>query len=118
MLSGIFWLDDGTGRGLEQAVARAADSYRSRFHREPTLCLVPPGMLHEGRTRLRGLAIREHSTLPPRHLWIGIDDAHEPLHTALTVRDPSAAAFKSHALRSTPVMAFRRRASRTTLHRR
>ena len=78
MLSGIFWLDDGTSRGLEQAVSRAAEHFRSRFHREPTLCLVPSGMLHEGRSRLRGLAVREHSTLPPRHLWIGIDDAREP----------------------------------------
>ena len=115
MLSGIFWLDDGTGRGLEQAVARAADSFRSRFHREPTLCLVPPGMLHEGRTRLRGLAIREHSTLPPRHLWIGIDDERHPLHMSLTLRDASAAGSGPRALRSTPVMAFRRRVSRTTL---
>jgi hypothetical protein len=118
MLSGIFWLDDGTGRGLEQAVSRAAESFRSRFHREPTLCLVPPGMLHVGRTRLRGLAVREHPTLPPRHLWIGIDEARDPLHTALTLRDASAAGIDTRAFRSTPVMAFRRRVSRTTWHRR
>lgn len=118
MLSGIFWLDDGTGRGLEQAVSRAAESFRSRFHREPTLCLVPPGMLHEGRTRLRGLAVREHSTLPPRHLWIGIDDAREPGHMVLNPPAASAPASNARALRSTPVMAFRRRVSRTTLDRR
>lgn len=118
MLSGIFWLDDGTARGLEQAVSRATEAFRSRFHREPTLCLVPPGMLHEGRTRLRGLAIREHSTLPPRHLWIGIDDARDSLHTEPTLRDTSALAGNPRAFRSTPIMAFRRRASRATLHRR
>ena len=118
MLSGIFWLDDGSGRGLEHTVSQAAETFRSRFHREPTLCLVPPGMLHEGRTRLRGLAIREHSTLPPRHLWIGIDDAHEPLHTGLTLRDASPLASNPRAFRSTPVMAFRRRVARATLHRR
>jgi hypothetical protein len=118
MPSGIFWLDDGTGRGLEQAVSRAAASFRDRFHREPTLCLVPPGMLHEGRTRLRGLVVREHSTLPPRHLWIGIDDSRGPLHTALASRDASAPGSDPGALRSTPVMAFRRRVPRTPLHRR
>jgi hypothetical protein len=118
MLTGIFWLDDGTGRGLEQAVSRAAETFRSRFHREPTLCLVPPGMLHEGRTRLRGLAVREHATLPPRHLWIGIEDARDPLHTALTLRDASPAESDPRAFRSAPLMAFRRRVSRTTLHRR
>jgi hypothetical protein len=116
MLSGIFWLDDGTGRGLEQAVSQAAESFRSRFYREPTLCLVPRGMLHGGWTRLRGLAVREHATLPPRHLWIGIEDARHPLHTALTLQDASAGGGPG-AFRSTPVMAFRRRVSRTTLHR-
>lgn len=117
MLSGIFWLDDGTSRGLEQSVSRAAESFRSRFHREPTLCLVPSGLLHEGRARLRGLAVREHATLPPRHLWIGVDDARHHLHTALTLRDVYSPAHDPRAFRSMPVMAFLRRASRTRLHR-
>jgi hypothetical protein len=118
MLSGIFWIDDGASRGLEQAVSRAAEHFRSRFHREPTLCLVPSGMLHEGRARLRGLAVREHSTLPPRHLWIGIDDAREHPPAALTLRAASSPGYDPRALRSTPVMAFRRRVSRTALPRR
>jgi hypothetical protein len=117
MLSGIFWLDDGSGRGLEQAVSRATEAFRGRFHREPTLCLVPPGMLHEGRTRVRGLAVIEHAALPPRHLWIGIEDARQPLHAALTLQEVSAGS-DPRAFRSTPVMAFRRRVSRTSLQRR
>ena len=114
MLSGIFWLDDGIGRGLEQAVSRAAEEFRSRFRREPTICLVPPGMLHEGQIRLRGLAVREHSMLPPRHLWIGIENARHPSYA---VRDVAAAADDARAFRSTPIMAFRRRVSRRTWHR-
>lgn len=117
MLSGMFWVDDGNGGGLEQAVWRAAETFRTRFHREPTLCLVPPGMLHEGRTHLRGLTVREHSTLPPRHLWIGIEDAPHSPRPALTLQEQSAADGASNSFRSTPVIAFRRRVSRTTWHR-
>lgn len=117
MLSGIFWLDDGAGHGLEQAVSRASDAFRARFHREPTLCLVPPGMLHAGRTRLRGLTVKEHSTLPPRQLWIGIEDAPQSLYYSGTLKEQSTTFGDSGALRSTPIMAFRRRVSRATWHR-
>ena len=75
MLAGIFWIDESSGSGMETVVSRAAASYRRRFHREPTLCLVPPGAMHGETSNLGPLSVRVHASLPPHYLWIGIDDA-------------------------------------------
>ena len=72
MLSGIFWFEDGPRLGLASTVTRAAAYYRSRFHHEPTLCLVPPGTIHGDQSRVGGLAVKSYASLPPHHFWIGI----------------------------------------------
>jgi len=75
MLSGVYWIDDGSASGLESALARAAAYYRSHCRREPTLCLVPTGAINGRRSRVGRLAVKAHAALPPRHFWIGIEFA-------------------------------------------
>lgn len=106
MLRGIFWFDGGTPWTLEQAVARAAACFRTQFRREPTLCMLPPGMLQGNRSRLGHLAVRPNPSLPPHYIWIGTEDA-EP-------RRDSASRIGQHAaLRAPAPQHFRRRAPRT-----
>lgn len=109
MLTGIFWLDDGPQLGLRNAVARATAYYRSRFHREPTLCLVPPGAIPRDGSRVGGVALREYAALPPHHLWIGID-VDRPL--SLYARAETRPATFSRRLLFQPVARRARRSSR------
>jgi len=99
MLAGIFWLDESPGSGLEAAVLRAAASYRLRFHRDPTLCLVPPGAIHGHAARLGQVAVRVHASLPPHHLWIGVEDARRP---GQPPRGPTRATSAAHAFSRRP----------------
>jgi hypothetical protein len=116
VLSGIFWLDDGMGRGLDQSVALAAASYRSRFHREPTLCLVPTGILHGQMSRLGQLIVQEHAALPRHHLWIGIEDSRRAACFSLSLRTEAEAAGAPSARLSAPPQAFRRNRSIAQRH--
>jgi hypothetical protein len=75
VLSGMYWIDDGSTPGLESTLARLAAYYRSRCRREPTLCLVPPGAINGRQSRVGRLAVKAHAALPPRHFWIGIEFA-------------------------------------------
>jgi hypothetical protein len=86
MLTGIFWIDQAASSSLERVLFRAAACYRERFHREPTLCLVPPGTIHGDRSRIGPLAVRADASLPPNHFWIGIETLGPPPRSALVKR--------------------------------
>jgi len=89
---GMLWFDNDPRTGLEGKVARAADYYRTKYGRKPTLCFVPPSMLarsQAGPAAVKdaagaqpdeashlgadGVEIRSNRSVMPNHFWIGIN---------------------------------------------
>ncbi len=74
MHTGMLWFDNASNRPLAAKIQRAMDYYRRKYHREPNLCLVNPGMLSEGELDLGHLTVRAYGSVLPHHLWIGVED--------------------------------------------
>lgn len=86
---GMLWFDNDNHAGLASRVARAADYYRTKYGRTPTLCYVHPSMLAgvvegntgddagEARWMAGDVEVRGYRSLMPNHFWIGIGGAAE-----------------------------------------
>ncbi len=88
---GMLWFDNDPRTGLEGKVARAADYYRTKYGRKPTLCFVHPSMLAGGPAAVKetvvaqpdeashlvtdGVEIRSNRSVMPNHFWIGVNAA-------------------------------------------
>jgi hypothetical protein len=69
---GMLWYDDDKKRTLEEKVRRAADYYRSKFGRAPTICLVNPRMINGGPKRVARVELRTAPNVLLHHFWVGI----------------------------------------------
>ncbi len=74
MHTGMLWFDNSTASELNLKIQPAIDYYRSKFHREPNLCLVNPAMLSGGPMQMGHMAVRAYGPILPHHLWIGVED--------------------------------------------
>ncbi len=87
---GMLWFDNDPRTALEGKVARAADYYRAKYGRPPTLCFVHPSMLpatsapaetvpqagsETPRLVANGVEVRSNRSVMPNHFWIGINAA-------------------------------------------
>jgi hypothetical protein len=90
---GMLWFDNDPRTALEGKVARAADYYRTKYGRTPTLCFVHPSMLPAQvaqavqaneppaasaaadslRVIADGVEVRSNRSVMPNHFWIGIN---------------------------------------------
>lgn len=91
---GMLWFDNDPRAGLEVKVARAADYYRTKYGRKPTLCFVHPSMMQQPAPAVventpaggsegsepapytsNGVEVRSTRSVLPNHLWIGVSTA-------------------------------------------
>lgn len=83
---GMLWFDNDPRTALEGKVARAADYYRNKYGRTPTLCFVHPSMLptpaapvetgpETARLVADGVEVRSNRSVMPNHFWIGVNAA-------------------------------------------
>jgi hypothetical protein len=79
---GMLWFDNDPKAGLAIKIERAADYFRTKYGRNPTLCYVHPSMLPTGSTptaeqpanlKAGGLEVRPTRTVLPNHFWIGVN---------------------------------------------
>lgn len=88
MFVGMLWFDNDRKSDLDTKVARAAEYYRKKYGKTPTLCFVHPSMLpaagdadgksgkpegEEESLKAGGLTVRRMSTVLPNHLWLGVN---------------------------------------------
>ena len=79
---GMLWFDD-SARTLPEKVKRAAAYYAEKYGRTPTLCLVHPATLADGKEgRLGDVTLRSSRSVLPNHLLVGIDDRAAPARKA------------------------------------
>jgi hypothetical protein len=90
---GMLWFDNDPRVTLDTKVQRAADYYRTKYGRTPTLCFVHPSMLAaaaQPKERIlpdesaakfvaAGIEVRSHRSVMPNHLWLGVNAQNEPL---------------------------------------
>ena len=92
---GMLWFDNDPKVDLEAKIERAADYYRSKYGKKPTLCFVHPSMLIVGafkngqpgndasqpapnkRLANCGIEIRSNRSVLPNHFWIGVNGSVE-----------------------------------------
>ena len=78
MKVGMLWFDDADC-ALADKVARAAAHYAQKHGRAPTACYVHPsaldGLAAPDELRVDDVVVRPARTVPPNHLWIGVDEA-------------------------------------------
>jgi len=84
MKSGLLWYDADSQASLPDKVARAAQRYRQKLGRCPTLCYVHPTVLGGGELELAcrldgGITIRVRmvasAQVLPHHFWLGEEEA-------------------------------------------
>jgi len=98
MDTGMLWFDDGP-QALKEKVERAVSFYSTKYGRTPTLCLVHPATLADGKEgRVGDVTLRSSRSVLPNHLLVGIDDRAVPARKAergragrLAVSDAKAA---------------------------
>jgi hypothetical protein len=79
MDTGMLWFDNDAGQSLTGKIDRAAEHYRSKYGRKPSLCFVHPTMLpaEESRSMAGAVEIRTAPWVLPNHFFIGVS-AQEP----------------------------------------
>jgi hypothetical protein len=70
---GMLWFDDSS-RSFAEKVRRAADYYKEKYGREPTLCLVNPQTWDDGDTKTLPVEMRQAKLVLPNHFWIGVEE--------------------------------------------
>jgi hypothetical protein len=94
----MLWFDDGP-QALKEKVERAVSFYSTKYGRTPTLCLVHPATLADGKEgRVGDVTLQSSRSVLPNHLLVGIDDRAAPARKAerrragrLAVSDAKAA---------------------------
>jgi len=75
MKVGMLWCDGEDHREMPARVQAAANYYRNKYGRVPTVCFVHPSMLAaQNETKVDGVDIRPSLSVLRGHLWMGIDD--------------------------------------------
>jgi len=78
MDTGMLWFDDGP-QALKEKVERAVSFYSTKYGRTPTLCLVHPATLADGKEgRVGDVTLQSSRSVLPNHLLVGIDDRAAP----------------------------------------
>ncbi|MFM8321964.1 MAG: hypothetical protein ACKOC5_13705 [Chloroflexota bacterium] len=83
---GMLWFDNDPRAALDAKVQRAADYYRTKYGRKPTLCFVHPSMLptppesaapvepaEAAGLVAAGVEVRSNRSVMPNHFWIGVN---------------------------------------------
>jgi hypothetical protein len=70
---GLLWFDNDSGSALAARVDRAAEHYRRKYGRKPSLCYVHPTMLSNGDGKLMAgpVEVRTAMWVMPNHFFIG-----------------------------------------------
>jgi len=71
---GMLWFDNAPNEPLKTRIEKAVDYYRKKYHQEPNLCLINPGVADLEKTDLDQLTIRKYQPVLPGHFWIGVED--------------------------------------------
>jgi hypothetical protein len=70
----MLWFDDGP-QALKDKVERAVSFYSTKYGRSPTLCLVHPATLADGKEgQLSGVTMRTSRSVLPNHFLVGVDE--------------------------------------------
>ena len=86
MDTGMLWFDDGP-QALKEKVERAVSFYSTKYGRTPTLCLVHPATLADGKEgRVGDVTLQSSRSVLPNHLLVGIDDRAAPARKAERAR--------------------------------
>lgn len=79
METGMLWYDDDKQCTLEDKVRKAAEYYRQKYGRNPTLCLVNPKLAVVTRPgngsslkQIDAVELRTAQNILLHHFWIGV----------------------------------------------
>ena len=85
---GMLWFDNDPKTEFTSKVERAADYYRNKYGRQPTLCFVHPSMIGStlagngngdgASLRAAGVEVRPTRSVLPNHFWIGVNGINTP----------------------------------------
>jgi len=75
---GMLWFDNDPKKGLDEKITQAADYFKKKYGAAPDCCMVSPTMLAEAQHQVVGVTVRPWRTVTPGHLWIGVEEKHEP----------------------------------------
>lgn len=75
MNHGMLWFDNNLQTDLPSKISRAAEYYKNKYGKSPTLCFVNPKMAEKKKFKTGNVEVRTMNTIMPNHLWIGTTDA-------------------------------------------
>ncbi len=72
---GMLWFDGDPQRDVPDRILRAAEYYRTKYGRTPTLCFLHPSTAGaQPPLEVGGLRVRMSDSVLRDHLWIGVEE--------------------------------------------
>ena len=71
---GMMWFDNDPKTALAAKITRAAEYYRTKYGKNPTLCLVNPKSMTESISQSGNISVQTMDMVLPGHLWIGEEE--------------------------------------------
>jgi len=71
---GMMWFDNDPKTTLAAKIERAAAYYRTKYGRNPNLCMIHPQALPENMASTGDISVRTQRMILPGHLWIGLEE--------------------------------------------
>jgi hypothetical protein len=70
---GLLWYDNDPQRKVVDKIQRAAERYRARLHRKPTVCYLNAKDLDGELEEIDGLHIKAVTNILPHHFLVGVE---------------------------------------------
>lgn len=77
MREGLLWFDNDPTVQLKDKIQQAAQRYRLRLKRSPTVCYLNTEQFSSDLETVNGITVKPASYIRPHYLWIGVES--EPL---------------------------------------
>jgi len=72
---GMLWFDGDVTRDVPERIHRAAEYYRTKYGRQPNVCILHPVSAGEGMPgEVEGLKVLTSATVLRDHFWLGVDE--------------------------------------------
>ncbi len=78
MREGLLWFDNDPKVQLSEKVRQAAQRYRLRLKKKPTVCYLNSEQFSSDLASVNGITLKPASYIRPHYLWIGVEAEPSP----------------------------------------
>ncbi len=73
MQEGLLWFDNNPSRKLADKVKQAANCYKTKLKKKPTVCYINANQFDTSVDKINGIRLKPAINIQPHHFWIGVE---------------------------------------------